>query len=81
MSIIQLLDRLRLRGSQSKAGVRKWPKWAGSVTHAVKHLLCKCEALSSNPSSIKGKKKKTLMRWENLISKTGILPYNAILNV
>jgi hypothetical protein len=25
-------------------------KWTGDVAPAVEHLLCKCEALSSNPS-------------------------------
>jgi hypothetical protein len=25
-------------------------KWTGSVAKVVEHLLCKCEALSSNPS-------------------------------
>jgi hypothetical protein len=25
------------------------PKWIGGVTQVVKHLLCKCKALSSNP--------------------------------
>jgi hypothetical protein len=33
-------------------------KMAGGVTHAVRHLLCKHKALSSNPSPTKKKKKK-----------------------
>jgi hypothetical protein len=32
-------------------------KWTGSVAQAVEHLLCKYKALSSNPSSIKKKKR------------------------
>jgi hypothetical protein len=30
-------------------------KWIGGVTWAVEHLLCSCEALSSNPSPTKSK--------------------------
>jgi hypothetical protein len=33
-------------------------KWTGDVAQAIKHLLCKCEALSSNTSPIKKKKRK-----------------------
>jgi hypothetical protein len=33
-------------------------KWTGGVAQAVKGLLCKCEALSLNPSPTKKKKKK-----------------------
>jgi hypothetical protein len=29
--------------------------WTGSVAQAVGHLLCKCEALSSNPSPTENK--------------------------
>jgi hypothetical protein len=36
-------------------------KWTGVVAQAVEHLLCKCEALSSNPSPIKKKKGFILM--------------------
>jgi hypothetical protein len=32
-------------------------KWTGNVTEVVECLLCKCEALTSNPSSTKKKKK------------------------
>jgi hypothetical protein len=33
-------------------------KWTGGMTQAVEHLLCKCEALSSNPSPTKNKQTK-----------------------
>jgi hypothetical protein len=33
-------------------------KWTGDVAQALESLFCKCEALSSNPSSTKKKKKK-----------------------
>jgi hypothetical protein len=33
-------------------------KWSGDVAQAIEHLLCKCEALSSNHSPTKKKKKK-----------------------
>jgi hypothetical protein len=32
-------------------------KWAGGIAHAIKYLLCKCEALSSKPQSHPKKKK------------------------
>jgi hypothetical protein len=32
-------------------------KWTGSMAQAVQHLLCKCEALYSNPSPTKEKRK------------------------
>jgi hypothetical protein len=32
-------------------------KWTGTVAQVVEQLLCKCEALISNPSSTKKKKK------------------------
>jgi hypothetical protein len=31
-------------------------KWTGGVAKVVEHLLCKCEALSSNPSPTEVKK-------------------------
>jgi hypothetical protein len=31
-------------------------KWTGGMAQAIEHLLCKCEALSSNPSLTKKKK-------------------------
>jgi hypothetical protein len=40
-------------------------KWTGSVAHVVEYLLCKCEALNSNPSPPKKKnfeKKKVRQR-------------------
>jgi hypothetical protein len=33
-------------------------KWTGSVAQVIECLLCKCEALSSNPSLTKKKKKR-----------------------
>jgi hypothetical protein len=36
-------------------------KWPGSVAQAVECLLCKYEALSSNPCPIKKKKKSMLI--------------------
>jgi hypothetical protein len=41
-------------------------KWAGGMVQAVEHLLCNCEALSSNPSTTK-KKKKCQAWWQALI--------------
>jgi hypothetical protein len=38
-------------------------KWTGGVTQAVKHLFCKCEALSSNLSPTKKKKKTQRNVW------------------
>jgi hypothetical protein len=35
-------------------------KWAGGMTQAVEGLPCKHEALTSNPSTVKKKKKKKL---------------------
>jgi hypothetical protein len=32
--------------------------WTGGVAQVVKHLSSKCKALSSNPSTVKKKKKK-----------------------
>jgi hypothetical protein len=32
-------------------------RWTGGVVQAIEHLLCKCKALSSNPSPAKKKKK------------------------
>jgi hypothetical protein len=32
-------------------------KWTGGVAQAVEHLLCECEALSSNPSPTKTQNK------------------------
>jgi hypothetical protein len=32
-------------------------KWTGGVAEATEHLLCKCEALGSNPVPQKKKKK------------------------
>jgi hypothetical protein len=47
-----------------RSGVLKNPvskitkaKWTRDVAQEIEHLLCKCEALSSNPSPIKKKKK------------------------
>jgi hypothetical protein len=34
-------------------------KWTRGVAQAKKHQLCKCKALSSNPSSTKKKKKES----------------------
>jgi hypothetical protein len=35
-------------------------KWTGGATQVVEHLLCKGEALSSNPRPTIKKKKKTV---------------------
>jgi hypothetical protein len=37
-------------------------KWTGGVAHVVECLLCKREALSSKPSPIKKKKKKSISK-------------------
>jgi hypothetical protein len=31
-------------------------KWAGGVAQSIEYLLCKCKALSSNPTPTKKKK-------------------------
>jgi hypothetical protein len=43
--------------SQDLISKRNRAKWTGGVAQAVERLLCKCTALSSNPSPTKKKKK------------------------
>jgi poly(A) polymerase Pap1 len=58
---------MRLEGSLFKANWanssqdNQSKKWNGGVTQAVKHLLCKHEALNSISSPIKKKKKKRML--------------------
>jgi hypothetical protein len=42
---------------KNKNKIKTRAKWTGGVAQAVEHLLCKQEALSSNPSSTKIEKK------------------------
>jgi hypothetical protein len=61
-----LLGRQRSEGSRCKASLGKYferpyikitrVKWTGGVTQMVECLLCKGEALSSDPNPIKNKK-------------------------
>jgi hypothetical protein len=50
---------------QASLGIRETPSpkqsWTGSMAQAVERLICKCEALSSNPNPTKRGKKKRIV--------------------
>jgi hypothetical protein len=47
--------------------------WAGGVAQAIEHLLTKCEALSSNPSTHTKKKKERRKRKNSYYKKDTLL--------
>jgi hypothetical protein len=44
-------------GSVLKFYIKKCQNWAGGVAQVIQHLPSKCEALSTNPSTTKKKKR------------------------